>query len=132
MALSGGRVAAVAIPTAVLALLVNLGTRNLAVARLGIPADALPLAGLVAASVMPVLGPSLGYYMAFRRPGPNGMRKFLLPGAALVCMGILIEVGRFAAQHHDVRALGVGASQGIVATALVLPLLLRLVPRPAL
>jgi hypothetical protein len=59
------------------------------------------------------------------------MRKFLLPGAALVTMGILIEVGRFALQHHDVRALAVGGSQGIVATVLILPLLLWLVPRNA-
>jgi hypothetical protein len=131
MTLSIGRIAAVCIPTAVLALLLNMLTRALAISRLGIPAEALPLAGLVAASVMPVLGPSIGYYMAFRKPGPNSMRKFVLPGVVLVSMGIMIEVGRFAFQHHHVGALAVGGSQGIVATALILPLLLGLVPRNA-
>jgi hypothetical protein len=126
-----GRIAAVALPTAVLALLLNMLTRAAAIGPGGVPAEALPLAGLIAASVMPVLGPSLGYYMAFRNPGPNSMRKFLLPGAALVTMGILIEVGRFVAQHHHVRALLVGGTQGIVATALILPLLLWLVPHEA-
>jgi len=124
-----GRIAAVALPTAVVVLLLNIAARAVATSSFGIPPEALPLAGLIAASVMPVLGPSVGYYMAFRSPGPNSMRKFLLPGAALVCMGMLIEVGRFVAQHHHTGALLVGGSQGIVATVFILPLLLLLVPR---
>jgi hypothetical protein len=127
--LSKRRIAMVAIPTAVAALTANLGIRAVAVDQFDVPAGALPLAGLIIASVMPVFGPAFGCYVAFRHPDPNSMMKFLLPGAALVLMGILIEVGRFALQHHHVGALVVGGSQGILATGLALPLLLRLVAR---
>jgi len=123
------RIAMVAVPTAVGALMVNLGIRAVAVGQFAIPAGALPLAGLIIASVMPVFGPAFGCYVAFRHPDPNSMTKFLLPGAALVTMGVLIEVGRFALQHHHVGALMVGGTQGIIATGLAVPLLLRLVAR---
>jgi hypothetical protein len=125
------RIAMVAIPTAVAALTVNLGIRAVAVGQFEVPAQALPLAALVMASVMPVFGPAIGCYVAFRHPSPNSMRKFLLPGAALALMGVLIEVVRFAVSHHHPGALVVGGFQGVIATGLALPLLLRLVARTA-
>ena len=120
-------VAMVAIPTAVVALAVNLAIRALALGPFEVPAPALPLMPLIIASVGAVLGPALGCYLAFRRPGPDSMRKFLLPGAGFALMGIVIEMIRFAADHGDFGALSVGASQGLVAIGLALPILLRLV-----
>ena len=66
----------VTIPTAVVALLVNLAIRALALGPFQVPAPALPLAPLIIASVGAVLGPALGCYLAFRRPGSDSMRKF--------------------------------------------------------
>lgn len=117
----------VSVPTALVALVLNLGIRAVAVSRAALPVETLPLPGLIIASVMPVFGPALGCYLAFRHPGPNSMRQFLLPGAAFVLMGFVIEVIRFAMDHHHVGALIVGASQGLIATGLALPVLLRLV-----
>jgi hypothetical protein len=117
----------VAIATAIVVLVVNLAIRALALGPFQVPASALPLMPLIMASVGAVLGPALGCYLAFRCPGPDSMRKFLLPGAGFALMGIVIEMIRFAADHGDFVALAVGASQGLVAIGLALPILLRLV-----
>jgi hypothetical protein len=117
----------VSVPTAVVALVLNLGIRAVAVSQAGLPVETVPLPGLIIASVMPVFGPAFGCYLAFRHPGPNSMRQFLLPGAAFVLMGFVIEVIRFAMDHQHIGALVIGGSQGLITTGLALPVLLRLV-----
>jgi hypothetical protein len=124
-----GSVAIVALPTAALSLGLNLGVRALAVDALPIPAATLPFMPLFMASVCAVLGPAVGCYLAFRRPGPGAMKKFLLPGVILVTMGLGLEVIRFATTHRNPAALAVGLSQGLVATGLAIPILLWLVSR---
>ncbi len=131
-AVSLRRLAWVVFPAAAVAVCVNLGIRAIAVSHLGVPPQALPLAGLVIGSVMPVFGPAFGCLLAFRRPDGSSMRKFVLPSAAFVLLGILIEAGRYAAGHGHGRAFVAGASQGLISTGLALPLLLRVVVRPAL
>ena len=111
-------VAAVAIPTTAVALLLNLAIRAVAVGRFGVPAPALPLLAVIMPSLGAVLGTSLGWYLAFRRPGPNSMRNFLLPGVGFTLMGIAVEVVRFSTDHGHLGALVVGASHGLVAIAL--------------
>lgn len=128
--LSKSRIVAVAIPGAIVAVLLNLAIRAVAMARLGVPAEALPLPGVIIGSAMPVLGPAFGFYMAFRPPTPNSMRNFLLVSAALTVMGGLIQLVPFAKAHH-VGGLLVGEFQGLLATGIALFLLLRFVPRPA-
>jgi hypothetical protein len=128
--LSIARIAAVAIPGAIVAVLVNLAIRALAMERFGVPAEALPLPGVIIGSAMPVLGPAFGFYMAFRPPTPNSMRNFLLVSALLTVMGGLIQLVPYSKAHH-VGGLLVGEFQGLLATGLALFLLLRFVPRPA-
>lgn len=117
-------IVALAVPALLLALAVNFGVRAVALVWFDVPAATLPLAPLILASVGATLGPAFGCYMAFRRPVPQSMRKFLLPGAALTLLGLALEVARFGAGHRHWGALLVGASQGLVAIALVLPVLL--------
>lgn len=128
--MSGARVATVAIPGAVAAVVLNLAIRAWAMDRLGVPAQALPLPGVIIGSAMPVLGPAFGFFMAFRPPTPNSMRNFLLVSAALTVMGGLIQLVPYS-QAHSVTGLLVGEVQGLLATGIALFLLLRFVPRPA-
>jgi hypothetical protein len=122
----GWAVIAVAVPTTIAALLLNLAARALALGPFEIPAAALPMLPLVMATLGSVLGPSFGCFMAFRRPDPHSMMKFLLPCAGFALAGILIEVVRFGADHRHLGALLVGVSQGVVAIGLALAALLWL------
>jgi hypothetical protein len=122
----GGAVIAVAVPTLVAALLLNLAVRALALGPFEVPASALPVLPLVMATLGSVLGPSFGCFMAFRRPDPRAMMKFLLPCAGFAVVGVLIEVARFGAGHRHLGALLFGTSQGVLAIGLALAALLWL------
>jgi hypothetical protein len=124
------RILTVALPIAAAAFAINAAIRAFALGRFDVPAAALPLAGTFMGSVMPVLGPAFGCYMAFRDPGRDSMKNFLLVSAVLVFIGPAVQLVLFTTIHHHVRALTFGLIQGALATALALPALVA-VARPA-
>lgn len=119
--LSKHRLFMIALPAALAALLINAAVRILAVVFWDIPEAALSVIGLFVGSIMAALGPAFGCYMIFRHPDPTSMRKFLRMVAALVFIGPVINLILYLAVHHNLRALGVGVSQGLIATVLAVP-----------
>jgi len=120
-ALSKHRLFMIALPAALAALLINVAVRIVAVVWWNIPEGALSLMGLFVGSIMPALGPAFGCYMIFRHPKPTSMRRFLAMVGVLVFIGPIINLVLYLAVHHNLPALGVGVTQGLIATVLAVP-----------
>jgi hypothetical protein len=109
------RLAIVAVGAIVVAVGVNLLIRQLAISSFDVPDDAAGVAFpiILVASIMPVLGNCLGFFLAYRKPMGNSLPLFLAPGIVITLLA-LIPVFLYWQDNSD----GGAALAGILTTVI--------------
>lgn len=86
-------------------------------------------AALLPATILPVLGNGLGFYMSFRaKPGPYSMRLFLGIAALMGLVGVAISATKLPASAGGGSVITTIAV-ALTPTLLIIPALLKLVAR---